>query len=98
MNPSTVIELMDLGLLPNDPAEHIRGIQEKLRHRERMPELIIERHENGNLILIEGHCRATAYISLPWQRISLSSWVFGQPQDATWRKVATVFECECAAL
>jgi len=48
---------------PDSPETyHINGIVEALRNGTRFPELIAAQDNDGGLILIEGHSRATAYL------------------------------------
>ena len=48
---------------PDDPDTYqINGIAAVLRSGGSFPELITVEHQDGSLILIEGHSRATAYI------------------------------------
>jgi hypothetical protein len=44
----------------------MKEIQESLERGEKLPELIAADGEKGDLILIEGHCRAAAYVGLKW--------------------------------
>jgi len=53
--------------IPPDPADHIRAVQTTLKAGKKLPELIAAEGSNGALILIEGHCRATAYVALGWK-------------------------------
>lgn len=62
--PARLIEKMTRGEIPDDPASHIRSIQQGLSAGKRYAELIAAAGGNGELILIEGHCRATAYVAL----------------------------------
>jgi len=49
--------------LPDDPATyHIYAIADAVRNGTRFPELITAEADDGSLILIEGHSRATAYL------------------------------------
>lgn len=52
-----------------ETAERIRAIQQDLTHGKLMAPLIAVEGENGTLILVEGHSRATAYVGLNWPRI-----------------------------
>jgi hypothetical protein len=53
--------------LPPDTADHVRAVQAELKAGKKLPELIAAEGSNGMLILIEGHCRATAYVGLSWK-------------------------------
>lgn len=44
----------------SNPHDHIRAIAENLRNGKRYPPLIGIENEDGNIVLAEGHCRATA--------------------------------------
>jgi hypothetical protein len=48
--------------------EPIKGIVARLRAGQRFPELIAVEQEPQNLVLVEGHARATAYAMVlpPW--------------------------------
>ena len=41
--------------------QQIVAIAERIRNGVRLPPLIAARHDSGDLVLIEGHSRATAY-------------------------------------
>src|SRR2546426_7991730 len=64
--PSRVVERIAKGELLDNPGRAISDIQEKLRRGERFPELIAAEGNGDDLILIEGHRRATAYVGLNW--------------------------------
>ena len=55
------------GAIPPDPANYVKGIQSALVAGEKLPELIAGEGSESSLILIEGHCRATAYVGLEWK-------------------------------
>lgn len=71
---------------PDDPATyHINAIAEALRNGVRFPELIVALDNDGSLILIEGHSRATAYLmeqfagdveALVASSAAMSQWAF----------------------
>jgi hypothetical protein len=63
--PQRVVERIARGELP-DLQKKIAGIQENLRRGKLFPEIIAAEGEKGDLILIEGHSRATAYVGLGW--------------------------------
>lgn len=65
--PLRVIERMAKGELADDPGKHVLAIQEKLKRGERLPELVAAEGQSNDLILIEGHCRATAYVGMDWR-------------------------------
>jgi len=50
--------------------DRVRAIQRDLTDGKSMAPLILVEGENGTLILVEGHKRATAYVGLNWPRIS----------------------------
>jgi hypothetical protein len=52
-----------------DTAERVRSIQQDLTSGKSMAPLILVEGENGRLILVEGHSRATAYVGLNWPLI-----------------------------
>lgn len=51
-----------------DTADRVRAIQHDLIDGKTMAPLITVEGDNGRLILLEGHSRATAYVGLNWQR------------------------------
>ena len=59
--PDQLLERMRRGETPAGFADSIAAIQEQLRKGKRYPELIVAEGMNGDLILIEGHTRTTAY-------------------------------------
>jgi hypothetical protein len=83
--PQRVLERMAKGEIGDDPAKHVLAIQERLKRGERLPELVAVEGQGKDLILIEGHCRATAYIGMNWSEnipiflassISMAQWAF----------------------
>jgi hypothetical protein len=68
-----IARLAGIGSAPErETADRIRCIQKDLNSGKVMPPLIAVEGENGSLILVEGHSRATAYVDLKWQhRISI---------------------------
>lgn len=81
--PRRVIERMARGELGDNPGKHVLAIQERLRRGERLPELVAAEGPGTDLILIEGHCRATAYVGMDWREnipmflassISMAQW------------------------
>jgi hypothetical protein len=52
-----------------ETADRVRAIQQDLTGGKSMAPLIFVEGENGTLILVEGHSRATAYVGLNWSRI-----------------------------
>lgn len=52
----------------SDTADRVRAIQQDLTDGKSMAPLILVEGENGTLVLVEGHSRATAYVGLNWQR------------------------------
>ena len=63
--------------------QHITAIAEAIRNRVRFPELIAAQHQDGSLILIEGHSRATAYLMEQSTR-EVEVLVASSPSMATW--------------
>jgi hypothetical protein len=64
---------------------HISAIANALRNGTRFPELIAAQHDDGSLVLIEGHSRATVYVMerfagdvevLVASSPSMSAWAF----------------------
>jgi len=53
--------------LPDSFAETVAAIQGKLKRNETLAELVAVEGEGGQLILIEGAHRITAYVGLNWQ-------------------------------
>jgi hypothetical protein len=49
-------------------ADNVKGIQDELMGGKKFPELIGVEGSEGNLILIEGHSRATAYMGFQWTK------------------------------
>ncbi len=54
----------------SETADRVRAIQRDLTEGKSMAPLILVEGENGTLILVEGHTRATAYVGLNWPRFS----------------------------
>jgi hypothetical protein len=52
-----------------ETADRVRAIQQDLTSGKLMAPLIFVEGENGTLILVEGHSRATAYAGLNWPLI-----------------------------
>jgi hypothetical protein len=76
-------------IAPGGPAEeaavNIRAVVADLKRGKRFPELIAVEGQNGDIVLMEGHTRATAYVlSLPAEPIgcivgsspTMTSWAF----------------------
>jgi hypothetical protein len=70
---------------PDDPDTYqINGIVEALRNGARFPELVAAQDNDGSLILIEGHSRATAYVMVELAEVetlvasspSMPGWAF----------------------
>jgi len=62
-------EKIAAGQIPSDPGDHIKAIQDGLKTGTSYPEIIAVQAEGDSaLVLVEGHCRATAYVSLKWTR------------------------------
>jgi hypothetical protein len=80
--PQRVVERIARGELPG-LEKKVCGIQEKLRRGELLPEIIAADGENGDLILIEGHCRATAYVGLNWSE-NIPMFLGSSPQMPNW--------------
>jgi hypothetical protein len=74
---------MAKGELDDDPGKHVIAIQERLKRGERLPELVAAEGEGGELILIEGHCRATAYVGMDW-RENIPMFLAFSPLMAQW--------------
>jgi len=53
-----------------DTANRVRAIQQDITDGKSMAPLILVEGENGMLILVEGHSRATAYVGLKWPHIT----------------------------
>jgi hypothetical protein len=49
--------------IPLEDAKRFRAIQDAIARGKQFPELIAAEGQNGDLILIEGHSRATAYVA-----------------------------------
>ena len=83
--PSRLVEKLNRGELPQDVTERIRTIQRAFTEGKNFPELIAVEGRTDELILIEGHSRASAYVaSRVDKRIeiflasspSMSAWTF----------------------
>jgi hypothetical protein len=61
--PSQVLVNLSSGKVPPEDSDRILSIQRALSQGKRFPELIAAEGQNGDLILIEGHSRATAYVA-----------------------------------
>ncbi len=67
-NISRLAERITAGEITCEIAENVRGIQDELMGGKKFPELIGVEGPESNLILIEGHSRATAYVGLQWAK------------------------------
>jgi len=67
-----------------ETADRIRAIQQDLVDGKTMAPLILVQGENGRLILVEGHSRATAYVGLKWQR-SITALLGFSPTMNNWQ-------------
>jgi hypothetical protein len=65
--PVRVLERIVSGELSDDPGRHVMAIQQRVKEGGRFPELIAAEGPGDDLILIEGLCRATAYVGVEWQ-------------------------------
>jgi hypothetical protein len=61
--PSRMAENILTGKVPKEDADRVFAIQEALKKGKRFPELIAAEGQNDELILLEGHSRATAYVA-----------------------------------
>jgi len=59
-------ERVTRGEAPDDPAEHVRAVQKALVDGLSLPPIVLVLGDDSELILVEGHCRATAYVGLKW--------------------------------
>jgi hypothetical protein len=68
-----------------DPRRHIEAIAEAVKQGRRFPALVAVKSDDGFLILLEGHCRATAYVAAGFKggidlivgsSRGISKWVF----------------------
>jgi hypothetical protein len=59
--PSDLVANLSRGQVPIEDAKRFRAIQDAIVQGRRFPELIAAEGQDGELILIEGHSRATAY-------------------------------------
>ena len=71
------------GEVPSDPADHINAIQDLLTAGKQLPELIAAEGAESSLILVEGHCRATAYACLGW-REGIPAFIASSPLLHRW--------------
>jgi len=67
-----------------DPRRHIEAIAEAVKQGRRFPPLIAVRSDDGFLILLEGHCRATAYVAAEF-RGGIDLIVGSSPGISKWR-------------
>lgn len=81
--PSRVAQRIANYELLENPGKVIIAIQEKLRQGERLPELIVAEGTGDDLILIEGHKRATAYVGLNWPE-NIPVFLGSSPQMHKW--------------
>jgi hypothetical protein len=68
---------------PADPTEYVLGIQRALRGGAKLAPLIIVEGDEGALIIVEGHCRATAYVGLDWNH-PIPALLGSSPQMRSW--------------
>ena len=61
--PLQLVEKLNRGEIAPNPADHIRAIQQALTEGKKFPELIAVEGPASELILVEGHSRATAYVA-----------------------------------
>ena len=61
--PSDLVAKMARDQIPFEDAKRFRAIQDAIARGKQFPELIAAEGQNGELILIEGHSRATAYVA-----------------------------------
>lgn len=83
--PSRVAERIARHELSENPGKGIIAVQEKLRMGERLPELIAAEGAGDDLILIEGHYRATAFVTLNWSE-NISMFLGASPQMHKWHQ------------
>lgn len=62
-----LVRKLQAGEIPSDTAAQIKSIEDVLATGKQLPELIAAQGANNFLILIEGHCRASAYVALKWK-------------------------------
>jgi hypothetical protein len=61
--PSRLVEKLNRGELPQEVDERIRAIQQGFTNGKVYAELIAAEGQNSELILLEGHSRASAYVA-----------------------------------
>lgn len=79
-----VAEKVANGELPPDPSAHIGAIQNALKEGKTFPELIAAESKEDTLILIEGHCRAAAYVGLAWKK-NIPMFLGSSPSIHAWQ-------------
>jgi hypothetical protein len=75
------VEKMERGELPQDPAVHIRAIQALLQTGKNFPELVAVEGQGQDLILVEGHIRATAYVA---SKMGFNAFLGSSPKMDRW--------------
>ena len=81
-SPQLVADRIARGELPS-LAQKVDAIQEKLKRRETLPELVAVEGEGNTLVLIEGAHRVTAYVSLKW-KVNLPAIIGSSPLMHNW--------------
>lgn len=71
------------------PGSVVRSIQEKLKRGGSVAELIVAHGESGDLVLIEGNTRATAFVGLCWDR-NIPMFVASSPCVPGWKYYSAV--------
>jgi hypothetical protein len=62
---------IDIIVAPENASANIKAVAARLREGKRYPELIAVEGEEGILILVEGHTRATAYVVAQFEPIEI---------------------------
>lgn len=81
--PQRVVEKIARGELPAPFVQKVASIQERLKLGDVLPELVVVEGDGGDLILIEGAHRTTAYVSLEWAK-NVPAFVGSSPSMREW--------------
>ena len=82
--PSQMAANLSTDKVQKEDADRILAIQDALNQGKRFPELIAAEGENGELILLEGHSRATAYVASGFNE-NITMFLASSPTMHRWR-------------
>jgi hypothetical protein len=83
-DPAVVAQRIARGELAGSNLADVIAIQKRLRQNDRLAELLIAEAANDNLVLLEGHYRATAFVGLNWPE-NVPAFVASSPAMKLWR-------------